>query len=184
MIELIDTGLEDLKLFKLQIFHDERGAFFESWRHKEYEKIGIKEKFVQDNVSFSRRGVLRGLHYQKNQGQLVTIGFGKIFDVVVDIRPDSKTYKKYFSIELNAQDPYQLYMPPGFAHGFCVLSNMAVVNYKCTQYYNASHEGGIIWNDPEIGIQWPTKEYNISTKDQSFRSLKETGPTHQNKKGN
>ena len=170
-MKVIDTGFEGLILIEPKVFEDERGVFYESWRDADYQKIGIQEKFLQDNVSVSKKNVLRGLHYQKNQGQLVTVTHGKIFDVVVDIRPESKTYKKYFSIELNAVKPRQLYMSPGFAHGFCVLSGIAIINYKCTQYHNASREGGIIWNDPAIGIEWPIESLIISEKDLEFGPL-------------
>jgi len=167
-MKVIDTGFEGLILIEPKLFRDERGIFYESWRDANYQEIGIQEKFLQDNVSISKKNVLRGLHYQKNQGQLVTVVHGKIFDVAVDIRPGSKTYKKYFSIELDATEPKQLYMPPGFAHGFCVLSDIAIINYRCTQYYDATQEGGIIWNDPEIGIKWPVESPIISEKDLSF----------------
>ncbi len=165
-MKIIDTGFEGLILIEPMIFEDNRGNFYESWKDADYENIGIKEKFLQDNVSISKKNVLRGLHYQKNQGQLVTVIHGKILDVAVDIRPESKTYKKYFSIELDSTKPQQLYMPPGFAHGFCVLSDIAIINYKCTQYYDATQEGGIIWNDPELGIEWPSNiSFILSLKD-------------------
>ncbi len=170
-MNIIDTGFEGLIVIEPKMFEDNRGNFYESWRDADYQKIGISEKFLQDNVSASKKNVLRGLHYQKNQGQLVTVTYGKIFDVAVDIRPESKTYKKYFSIELNANKQQQLYMSPGFAHGFCVLSDIAIINYKCTQYYNASQEGGIIWNDPEIGVGWPVSDKIISEKDKIFKLL-------------
>lgn len=167
-MNIVDTGFEGLILIEPKIFGDDRGTFYESWRDAGYQKLGISEKFLQDNVSISKKNVLRGLHYQKNQGQLVTVTYGKIFDVAVDIRPESKTYKKYFSIELNADKPQQLYMSPGFAHGFCVLTDIAIINYKCTQYYDASQEDGIIWNDPGIGIEWPAGDKIISRKDQLY----------------
>ncbi|MBX9977645.1 MAG: dTDP-4-dehydrorhamnose 3,5-epimerase [Alphaproteobacteria bacterium] len=170
-MKIIDTGFEGLVLLEPRFFKDGRGCFYESWRHEDYKKIGITENFLQDNVSVSMQHALRGLHYQKDQGQLVTVTHGKIFDVVVDIRPDSKTYKRYFSIQLDGNIPMQLYMPQGFAHGFCVLSDMAVINYKCTQYYDPSKEGGILWSDPEIGIQWPEGQKIISEKDQLFSTL-------------
>jgi dTDP-4-dehydrorhamnose 3,5-epimerase len=172
-MKIIDTGFDGLKLIEPTIYKDERGKFYESWREIDYQKIGIKENFLQDNISTSHKNVLRGLHYQKNQGQLVTVVSGKIFDVVVDIRPESQTYKKYYSIELDAFVPQQLYMPQGFAHGFCVLSDVAILHYKCTQYYNPAEEGGIIWNDPEIGIQWPNIDPIICLKDNSFKMMSE-----------
>ena len=170
-MNIIDTGFEGLILIEPKVFGDDRGVFYESWRDAYYQKLGISENFLQDNVSISKKNVLRGLHYQKNQGQLVTVTYGKIFDVAVDIRPESETYKKYFSIELNADKQQQLYMSPGFAHGFCVLSNIAIIHYKCTQYYDASQEGGIIWNDPEIGIEWPDGSFTISKRDIDYRKI-------------
>jgi dTDP-4-dehydrorhamnose 3,5-epimerase len=171
-MNIIATGFEGLILIESKLFEDDRGSFYESWRVADYQKLGIQEKFLQDNVSTSKKNVLRGMHYQKNQGQLVTVVHGKIFDVVVDIRPESETYKKYFSIELDAAHPQQLYMSPGFAHGFFVLSDIAVINYKCTQYYDASQEDGIIWNDPTIGIEWPAEDKIIAEKDQLFSSIR------------
>lgn len=170
-MKIIPIGLEGLFLIEPQAFADDRGVFYESWRKENYKKIGIKEDFIQDNVSISKKNVLRGLHFQKNQGQLVTVTHGKIFDVAVDVRSNSSTYGKYFSIELSADNPLQLYMTPGFAHGFCVLSDMAVINYKCNQYYNPQEEGGILWNDQSIGIDWPVGHPVISQKDQSFGPL-------------
>lgn len=161
----VDTGFDGILIIKPKVYEDDRGKFYETWRELDYQNFGIKEKLLQDNISVSNKNVLRGLHYQKNQGQLITLIYGKIFDVVVDIRPTSKTFKKYYSIELDSIDPIQLYMAPGFAHGFCVLSDHAIINYKCTQYYNPSQEGGIKWDDPEINIKWPKADYIISEKD-------------------
>lgn len=173
-MKIINTGFKGLLLLEPKVFKDDRGLFYESWQLEDYKKIlGIKEDFLQDNVSISTKNVLRGLHYQKNQGQLVTVTYGKIFDVVVDIRFDSSTYKKYFSVVLDSEEPKQLYMPQGFAHGFCVLSDIAILNYKCTQYYNHTQEGGIIWNDPDIGINWGVNSPIISEKDAAFRKLNE-----------
>lgn len=168
MIKTISTGFSGLILIEPQTFKDDRGKFYESWHFKDYQQAGIRERFIQDDISISLKNVLRGLHYQKNQGQLVTVVYGKIFDVAVDIRPNSKTYKKYFSIELNADNLRQLYMPPGFAHGFWVLSSMTIINYKCTQYYNKNFEGGIRWDDPTIKIKWPAGKKIISDKDKNF----------------
>ena len=163
-MKILETPLEGLIVFEPSFYKDERGAFYESWREVEYERYGIKETFVQDNLSFSHKNVLRGLHYQENQGQLVTIIKGTIFDVVVDIRPASPTFKKYFSIELSSDQPRQLYMPPGFAHGFYVLSDDVIMHYKCTQYYDHSREGGILWSDSEINIKWPLVSHPIVGK--------------------
>ena len=170
-MKIIHTEFEGLLVIEPRFFADERGGFYESWRDADYKRYGILETFIQDNVSASKKSVLRGLHYQRDQGQLVTVAYGKVFDAVVDIRPNSASYGKYFSIELSADNPKQLYMPPGFAHGFCVLSDVAVINYKCSQYYNAQEEGGILWNDPSIGIDWPIDHPIISQKDQLFGPL-------------
>ena len=167
-MKIIETGFEGLMLLEPVCFKDDRGFFYESFRFEGYKEIGIDENFLQDNVSFSKKNVLRGLHFQKNQGQLVTVLHGKIVEVVVDIRKDSKTYGKYFSLVLNGENPQQLYMSPGFAHGFYVLSDSAHVHYKCTQYYNPSQEGGVLWNDPVLAISWPSGEKIISPKDLAF----------------
>ncbi len=167
-MKVVETGFDGLIIIETQTYRDERGLFYESWRENKYKEIGIQEPFLQDNVSLSHKNVLRGLHYQKNQGQLVTVLQGSIFDVVVDLRPDSKTFRKYFSLELSSDYPRQLYMPSGFAHGFYVVSDMVIINYKCTQYYNAAHESGVIWNDPDLGIKWPCDDPIVSEKDLNF----------------
>lgn len=164
--------LEGLLILEPKIFLDERGMFYESWRKQDYENL-IGESLVQDNVSVSYKNVLRGMHYAQNQGQFIWALYGRVFDVVVDIRPLSKTFGKYFSMELSAETPKQLYMPDGFAHGFCVLSDIAVLNYKETQYYDAQTEGGIVWNDPDINIDWPIKDPILSERDKKRLSFKE-----------
>jgi dTDP-4-dehydrorhamnose 3,5-epimerase len=170
-MKIIETNFEGLIVFSPTVYQDERGAFYESWKLKAYEEAGIQDIFLQDNVSVAKKHVLKGLHYQHNQGQMVTVIYGSIFDVVVDMRPTSNSYKQYFSMVLKAEEPTQIYMPPGFAHGFCVLSDMAIMNYKCTQYYDPSQEGGIIWNDPELGIEWPEKKPIISGRDLTFPKM-------------
>jgi dTDP-4-dehydrorhamnose 3,5-epimerase len=172
-MKVIETDFEGLILFLPRVFQDERGEFYESWRQNLYQEAGIKENLLQDNISFSKKNVLRGLHYQKNQGQLLTVTYGKIFDVVVDIRPESKTYKQYYSMILDSKEVMQLYMPPGFAHGFFVLSDLAILHYKCSQYYDKNQESGIIWNDPEIGIKWPELNPIISSRDLLFQKINE-----------
>ncbi len=164
-MKVIKTDFEGLLIFEPQIFHDERGFFYESWKKSDYGRYGIKETFVQDNISLSHKNVLRGLHYQKGQGQLVSVVNGHIFDVVVDIRPDSKTFKKNFTIELSSMNHKQIYMSPGFAHGFYVLSDQAIISYKCTQYYNQKTEGHLLWNDPQFNIMWPCAQPIINQKD-------------------
>jgi len=160
--------LPDIILIEPQAFLDERGFFMESYKHSEFSAFGIKERFVQDNHSRSTKGVLRGLHYQKSpkaQGKLVRVVVGEIFDVAVDIRLGSPTYGKWVGEVLSADNKRMLYIPPGFAHGFCVLSEGAEVLYKTTEEYSPEHDAGIIWNDPEIGIQWPIEHPILSEKD-------------------
>ncbi len=164
-MKVIRTAFEGLLLFEPTVHCDDRGIFYESWRATKYKELGISDSFVQDDISLSYKNVLRGMHYQKGQGKLVSVIQGVILDVVVDIRPESSTYLKYFSIELSSEFPRQLYISSGFAHGFYVLSDVVIINYKCTQYYNKAVEGGIFWNDPTLGIKWPCSDPIISEKD-------------------
>lgn len=177
-MKLISCEFPEVKLIEPKVFGDTRGFFFESFQVNRYREIGITHNFVQDNISHSKHGVLRGLHYQlKNpQGKLVMVLKGEVFDVIVDIRMSSPTFGKWMSVVLNDTNHRQLYIPPGFAHGFCVLSEQADFYYKCTDYYNPKDEFGIIWNDPKIAINWPT-EHNtmiVSPKDQLYKTLEET----------
>jgi len=158
-----------------QVFGDERGFFKELFKESEFARGRIKERFVQDNLSFSQKGVLRGLHYQKEpkaQGKLVTCLRGEIFDVAVDIRRGSPTYGRWVGINLSAQNHYLFYIPPGFAHGFQVISEEALVLYKCTAEYAPEVEAGIIWNDPDLSIDWPIKNPLLSPKDQKWPRLR------------
>jgi dTDP-4-dehydrorhamnose 3,5-epimerase len=152
-----------------QVFGDHRGYFFEVWSGKDYTRAGIALPFVQDNQSRSVRGVLRGLHFQKQypQGKLVRAIEGEVFDVAVDIRPGSPTRGKWYAVVLSGEKQNQFYIPPGFAHGFLVLSQSAVFAYKCTEFYHPEDEGGILWNDSSIGILWPDigTNYILSEKD-------------------
>jgi dTDP-4-dehydrorhamnose 3,5-epimerase len=149
------------------VYRDDRGFFLETFHASKYESGGIAGPFVQDNHSRSRRGILRGLHAQKRkpQGKLVRVIEGAVLDVAVDIRPGSPTYARSFAIELTAENFRQLWVPPGFAHGFYVLSEAAQVEYKCTAFYDAADEVGIAWNDPDIGIEWPDTAPLLSEKD-------------------
>lgn len=168
--------IPELILIKPEVFPDERGFFMETYKYSDFSAFSIKERFVQDNYSCSRKGVLRGLHYQRHpraQGKLVQVVSGKIFDVAVDIRTDSPTYGKWVGLVLSAENKQMLYIPRGFAHGFCVLSEEARVIYKVTEEYSPQHDTGIIWNDPEIGIRWPVKEPIISIRDTALPLLKE-----------
>ena len=176
-MEITKTKLEGCIVIKPTVFGDERGYFFESYHEDRYKlEAGIKEKFVQDNCSSSLKNVLRGLHFQKEkpQGKLVTVTRGEVFDVAVDLRPESGTFGKYESIILSENNKLQFYIPPGFAHGFVVLSDNAEFQYKCTDFYDPQDEGGIIWNDPDINIKWPITTPILSNKDMkqpSFREL-------------
>ncbi len=156
-----------------EVFGDRRGFFLESFRSKTLLENGVKYDFVQDNHSRSEKNVLRGLHFQhKNpQGKLVRCTRGTVFDVIVDIRKQSKTFGEFFSIELSEENKKILWVPPGFAHGFCVTSEIADFQYKCTNYYNPNDEGGLIWNDPQLNIPWPISSPILSKKDSSFKGL-------------
>jgi dTDP-4-dehydrorhamnose 3,5-epimerase len=168
-MEVVKTPIEGVLLIKPQVFGDERGYFVETWQKERYEAAGINLSFVQDNHSKSTKGILRGLHFQKQhpQGKLVMVSLGEVFDVAVDIRKGSPTFGKWFGAILNQENQNQLWIPPGMAHGFVVLSDVAHFHYKCTDFYHPGDEGSIRWNDPTIGIDWPYKEEPVlSAKDQ------------------
>jgi dTDP-4-dehydrorhamnose 3,5-epimerase len=169
-------AIPDVILIEPTVFPDERGFFMESYKYSEFAAFGIKEHFVQDNHSRSTKGVLRGLHYQRSpkaQGKLVRVVVGEIFDVGVDIRTDSATYGKWVGETLSVENKRMLYIPPGFAHGFFVLSGVAEVLYKTTEEYAPEYDAGIIWNDPEIGVHWPIEEPILSAKDAALPRLSE-----------
>ena len=168
-MEVVKTPIEGVLLIKPQVFGDERGYFVETWQKERYEAAGINLPFVQDNHSKSRKGILRGLHFQKQhpQGKLVMVSLGEVVDVAVDIRKGSPTFGKWFGAILNQENQNQLWIPPGMAHGFVVLSDVAHFHYKCTDFYHPGDEGSIRWNDPTIAIDWPYKEEPVlSAKDQ------------------
>lgn len=175
-MKVSNTELIDCLIIEPEVFGDERGFFLESFSHKRYEDIGIKYNFVQDNHSRSSKGVLRGLHMQisKPQGKLVRVVNGEVFDVAVDLRKDSLSYLKWHSVNLSAENKKQFWVPPGFAHGFLVLSDYADFEYKCTDYYQPDDEITIRWDDPKIGIDWPLKELIISDKDLNGKFIKDT----------
>ncbi len=156
----IDTEIADVKIIEPTVFGDERGYFMETYSEREFFDAGISVKFVQDNESRSRKGVLRGLHFQKKnpQGKLVRVIEGEVFDVAVDLRKASATFGKWVGVTLSAENKRQFYIPEGFAHGFVVLSDAASFVYKCTRLYAPGDEGGLLWNDPQIGIRWPVGE--------------------------
>lgn len=166
-MKVVATSLPGVLVLEPKVFGDARGFFMETWQAERYHEIGLPKQFVQDNHSRSRRGVLRGLHYQimQPQGKLVWVTRGAVFDVAVDIRRGSPNFGQWYGCVLDDIDHRQLYIPPGFAHGFCVLSEEADFFYKCTDYYHPASESGIAWDDPEIGIEWPLSEVELSAKD-------------------
>tara|TARA_B100001175_G_C19132964_1_gene459856 strand:+ start:95 stop:628 length:534 start_codon:yes stop_codon:yes gene_type:complete len=175
-MEVKKTSLEGCLVIEPRIFGDERGFFTETFQDKRYKELaGINASFVQDNYSRSTKGVLRGLHFQKRhpQGKLVRVVRGEVFDVAVDIRRDSVTFGKWEGVILSEDTKKQFWVPPGFAHGFLVLSDIADFEYKCTDYYNPDDEQTIIWNDQDIGIKWPVKDPILSSKDKKGLSLKD-----------
>ncbi|MDM8565127.1 dTDP-4-dehydrorhamnose 3,5-epimerase [Candidatus Halobeggiatoa sp. HSG11] len=174
-MKVTKTKIAGVLIIEPQVFGDERGFFLETFNAKRYAENGIAESFVQDNHSYSAKGVLRGLHFQNQypQGKLVTVTQGAVFDVAVDIRRDSPTYGQWVGITLTADKHTQFYVPPGLAHGFCVISANASFHYKCTEYYHPEDEGCIRWNDPDINIDWPVAEPTLSDKDAKAGYLKD-----------
>ncbi len=172
-----EAKLQGCLLIEPEIFEDHRGLFFETFQSQRYSKLaGITDPFVQTNYSLSHYRVLRGLHYQKRrpQGRLLSVVSGKIFDVAVDIRRQSSTFGKWESFELTAESRQQLWLPPGLAHGFLVLSEHAELEYKCTQYYDPNDEGSILWSDPQISIAWPLEDPILSEKDSAAPLLNDS----------
>ena len=172
------TGIEGLVVVEPKVFGDNRGYFMETYNYIDFKAAGLDMVFVQDNQSKSKKGVLRGLHVQKKnpQGKLVRVVSGEVYDVAVDLRKGSDTYGKWYGVLLSAENKKQFYVPEGFAHGFVVMSETAEFVYKCTRFYDPSDEGGLMWNDPEIGIDWPVPENAellLSEKDQHHQPLKD-----------
>lgn len=174
-MKIIPTELEGAVIIEPDVHKDGRGFFLESYHAEKYRKAGIAATFVQDNHSASTRGTLRGLHAQQEhpQGKLLRVIVGEIFDVAVDARKGSPTFGRWVSFDLSAENCRQVYVPPGFFHGFCVLSETAQVEYKCTDFYAPGDELGVIWNDPEIGVDWPVKDPTLSAKDAALPRLSE-----------
>lgn len=172
-MKIIETALPGVLIIEPRVFGDHRGFFLETFQAERYREAGITLPFVQDNHSRSGQGVLRGLHFQRSrpQGKLVSVSRGAVYDVAVDINPDSPTCGQFVGIELNDENHRQLWIPPGYAHGFCVLSEVADFQYKCTDYYIPEDEGGLLWNDPEINIPWPIEQPLLSAKDQRNPTL-------------
>ncbi len=176
MLKKVDTNIPDLFIIEPDIFEDDRGYFFESFSEEKYERLGINYRFIQDNISKSTYGTIRGLHYQVGdfaQGKLCQVLEGKVIDVAVDIRFGSPTFGKSFSVELSAENKKQFWIPPGFAHGFSVISEFAIFHYKCTSYYSKKNERCIIYNDESLNINWQVKNPIISNKDKLGISFKE-----------
>ena len=174
----IKKEIEGVTIIEPTLFGDNRGYFMETYNYNDFKDAGLSMKFVQDNQSKSKRGVLRGLHFSKNnpQGKLFRVISGEVFNVAVGIRKESKTFGKWVGVTLNAENKKQFYIPEGFAHGFLVLSETAEFVYKCTRFYDPGDEGGIMWNDPDIGINWPIQENMdviLSEKDKRNLNLKD-----------
>ena len=176
--KFIETKIKDLYIIEPKVFGDDRGYFMESYNRRDFVEAGLDMEFVQDNESKSKKGVLRGMHFQTKftQGKLVRCTQGAVFDVAVDLRKGSPTYGQWEGILLSAENKIQFYIPEGFAHGFLVLSDEALFNYKCTNLYAPEYDGGLLWNDPDVGIEWPLKgieEITLSEKDKKQPTLKE-----------
>jgi len=177
-MKVIESDLPGVLLIEPEVRGDARGYFMETWNVARYEQAGLSARFVQDNVSYSARGALRGLHFQNPnaQGKLVYVLQGEVFDVAVDIRVGSPTFGRWTGITLSGDNKRQMYIPEGFAHGFCVTSERALFAYKCTDFYNPEAEAGVLWNDPDIGIDWPVKLPILSDRDKNAPRLKDMPP--------
>ena len=177
-MKVFDTFLKGVRIIEPDVFGDSRGYFMETYHQERYMEFGLERNFAQDNLSYSRRGTLRGLHYQlpHAQAKLVQVIMGEVFDVMVDIRRGSPTFGQWHGEDLSQMNKRQVYIPEGFAHGFCVISEMALVMYKCSDFYSPDCEGGIHWSDRDLGIDWPAKEPIVSTKDSRYPSLKDLPP--------
>jgi len=174
-MKVIETDIEGVLIIEPAVFEDPRGYFMETYQRHRYAEAGIDMEFVQDNVSFSKKGALRGLHYQypQKQAKLVQVMQGIVFDVAVDIRKGSPSFGKWTSVILSDKNNRQLFIPTGFAHGFYVLSDIALLSYKCSKLYAPNGEGGILWSDPDLGIDWPVEKPILSEKDSKYFCLKD-----------
>jgi dTDP-4-dehydrorhamnose 3,5-epimerase len=179
-MNIIPTALPGVTIVEPNVFGDSRGYFMETWNRDRYRAAGLPGVFAQDNVSLSRRGVLRGLHFQNpyEQGKLVYVLEGEVFDVAVDVRPGSPTFAQWVGVTISSENKRQLYVPPGYAHGFCVISELAVFAYKCTEVYHPETERTIRWNDPEIAVEWPVKNPTVSDRDSRAPLLCELSPIY------
>lgn len=174
-MKVIETAIPGVLIIEPKVHGDHRGFFLETYRSSLFEELGIEHNFVQDNHSRSGYGVMRGLHFQiaQPQGKLVRVSRGSVYDVAVDVNPESATYGRHVGVELNDENQRLFWVPPGLAHGFVVTSEIADFQYKCTDYYNPADEGGIIWNDSDIGIDWPVDNAKLSEKDLALPTLAE-----------
>lgn len=178
---IVEPGqLDGLRLIRPRRFGDARGWFVESWQEARYRDAGLPERFVQDNFSYSARGVLRGLHFQNPnpQGKLVMVLLGEVWDVAVDLRRGSPTFGRWQGVRLSGEEPVQFYVPPGFAHGFVVLSDTALFHYKCTAPYSPADEHSVRWDDPDLAIAWPVRDPVLSARDAAAPRLRDLPPEH------
>lgn len=177
-MEIVTTPIAGVLLIKPKVWRDARGFFVETWQQQRYHDAGMDMPFVQDNHSRSSYGILRGLHFQKRfpQGKLVSVALGRVFDVAVDIRAGSPSFGQWYGAELTEENQHQLWVPPGCAHGYCVLSETASFYYKCTDYYHPEDEGSIRWDDPDLAISWPVAEPVLSPKDAAAPFLRDIFP--------
>ena len=173
-MNITPTRLPGVLILEPKVFRDDRGFFLETWNHSRFAEAGIPATFVQDNMSFSKRGVLRGLHFQHPtpQGKLLQVLRGEVFDVAVDVRVGSPTFGKWEGVTLSAENGRQLFIPEGFAHGFLVTGESALFSYKCTDYYQPKHEASLRWDDPDLGIDWPPGSPVLGPKDKAAKFLK------------
>lgn len=177
-MKVAKTAIVGAFLIELDVYGDKRGFFLESYQHRRYAEAGMNMEFVQDNRSFSQKGVVRGLHYQVRHpiGHLIYVTHGCVFDVGVDLRRSSPTFGQHIACTLSAESNQQLYLPPGVAHGFCTLGGENEILYKCTEYYYPDDEAGVLWNDPDLGIQWPATNPLITPRDAAYPKLKDIDP--------
>lgn len=176
-MEIVEKVLTDAFVLKPRVFNDDRGYFYESFNDKVFESLsGLKVDFIQDNQSYSSKGTLRGLHFQKGdaaQAKLVRVSNGSAYDVAVDLRPGSPTFKQWYGVELSAENHFQFYIPRGFAHAFIALEENTIFQYKVDNYYSSVNDGGVIWNDEELAINWPKLKLELSEKDKTLPKLHE-----------
>ncbi len=177
-MQVLTCDIAGLLTIEPKVFGDARGFFVETWNRRRYADAGLDVDFVQDNISFSRQGILRGLHFQNPnpQGKLLQVLEGEVFDVAVDLRRSSPTFGRWHGLYLSAENKRQFYVPPGFAHGFAVTSEAALFHYKCTNFYSPKDEVTVRWDDPEIGIRWPVENPSLSEKDSKGRRIRELPP--------